>query len=166
MPSPHGRVVIVPEHSLPSLLADRVEPATVAIHVAALAAVGGSLATRHQLVDEPNRGRLLEQVAERGVLVQDDEPGSGVVGVDALHGAQQERVVDLHEAVSGVVAEPVVRLGGVDRQASHRRHVRHHHITEAEVVKSLQVRLDSGDYLLDVHKQFLESIPTKCQVVG
>lgn len=80
-------MVIIPEYSLPSLLANRVEPFTIPIHIAALTCVGGSFATRYQLIDEPNRGRLLEQMAERGRLVQDDESCSRVVGVDTLDGA-------------------------------------------------------------------------------
>ena len=92
------------------------------------------------------------EAVESSVLIQDDEARAGVLGVDALHGAKEEGVVDLRERATlpGALSESV--LLRVQRHAISLQEVRHHHIAQAEVVESLQVGLDPRHHILDEHE--------------
>lgn len=78
--------------------------------------------------------RLLEQPVECGPLVQDDEARTGVVGVDALNGTEQEGVVHLYEGSPFFRAVGVAIRSSEEWSAVFLEHVRDHDIAESEVV--------------------------------
>jgi hypothetical protein len=156
VPGPHGGVDVVPEDGLPAVLAHGVEPLLrLGIHIAARRRVAGAGTARLQPEREAVCASVLEQAAEGRVLVQDDEARARVARVDALHGAQQEGVVDLRERALLPGALLVAVLDSVQRRAVAFKQVVDHHIAEPQIVQPLQVGLNPGHHNLDKHEQFL-----------